>query len=169
MMAGLLTLSAFAWTQRHLLLSRLIPSSNSLEIRSASERQALNQITLQLIQENPWIGLGAGQLSYHIDTYASQLPGTKAQPAHNMPLLLTAEFGIAGGLLWLWLMLAPIIIAGQQWAKSQLTPWTLSLTLALLVLAVTDLFDFYSWGWQQGRMVRWLLLGLWAEAVTGKQ
>ena len=169
MVAGLLILSAFTWTQRHLLLSRLTRSANPQEVRSVSERQALNQITLSLIEENPWPGLGAGQLSYHIDTYAAQLPDIEAQPVHNMPLLLTAEFGILGGLVWLWLMLAPLIIAGQLWSKSQLNLWSLSLTLALLVLAVTDLFDFYSWGWQQGRMMRWLLFGLWAEAVTGNR
>ena len=169
MIAGLLILAAFAWTQRQLLLSRLTRPANPQEIRSLSERQALNQITLRLIAENPWLGLGAGQLSYHIDTYAGQLPDTEAQPVHNMPLLLTAEFGIPGGLIWLGLMLAPLIIAGQLWHKGQLDLWTLSLTLALLVLAVTDLFDFYSWGWQQGRMTRWLLFGLWAGAVTGKQ
>jgi O-antigen ligase len=167
MIVGLLTLSAFAWTQRQLLLSRLTRPANPQEIRSLSERQALNQITLRLIAENPWLGLGAGQLSYHIDTYAGQLPDTEAQPVHNMPLLLTAEFGIPGGLIWLGLMLAPLIIAGQLWRKSQLDLWILSLTLALLVLAVTDLFDFYSWGWQQGRMTRWILFGLWAGAVSG--
>jgi O-antigen ligase len=169
LLGGILMLTSFAWTQRELLRSRFTSLSNPQETRSISERQALNQITLSLIQENPWLGLGAAQLSYHIDTYASQMSDVEAQPVHNMPLLLTAEFGIFGGVLWLWLMLAPLILAGYQWYKSHLNLWTLSLTLSLLVLAITDLFDFYSWGWQQGRLMRWLLFGLWAEAVYNQQ
>ena len=161
---GIVILALFAWTQRGLLLGRLTRPANNQEIRSMSERQALNKISFRLIQENPWQGVGVGQLPYHIDARAIQFPDLQPQPAHNMILLLTAELGIFGGLLWLWLMLTPLIVSAQQWYKAQLDLWTLGLALALLVLAVTDLFDFYSWGWQQGRLLRWLLFGLWAAS-----
>ena len=166
---GLVALVAFAWTQRDLLFSRLQRPDNVQETRSMSERQTLNQIAFRIIQEHPWRGVGAGQISYHMDNYTDEYPSVAPQPVHNMPILLTAEFGILGGLLWLWLTLYPLVITAQLWRQGQRSLWTLSLALALLVLAITDFFDFYSWGWQQGRMLRWLLFGLWAQAVYDPQ
>lgn len=158
-----LLLAGFMGTQRQLLLSRFAQTGNPQEIRSINERRTLNEITMRAIAEHPWRGLGAGQLSYYIDEITITVPGVQAQPAHNMPLLLTAELGLLGGGVWLWLMAAPLVIAWQR--RSHFTLWAWSLTAALLIFAITDLFDFYSWNWPQGRLMRWLLFGLWAEAI----
>jgi hypothetical protein len=62
-------------------------------------------------------------------------------------------------------MFFPVWLAWQRWRNNQLTLWGLALTAALLAFAVIDLFDYYAWGWQQGRLLRWLFLGLWANTV----
>ena len=84
------------------------------------------------------------------------------QPVHNVPLLLMAETGVAGGLVWLWLMVSPIILAWRPWRAGRLGLWALGLAATLVTLSVIDLFDFYSWGWPQGRLLRWLTWGLWS-------
>lgn len=173
--AALLLLLVFAVAQRDLLLSRLAPSSSYVESRSVDERLALTRISLYLLRQYPpLLGVGAGNFSVVV---ARLDPNVKAglinqaeltsQPVHNVPLLLTNELGLAGGALWLWLALAPPIIAWRRLRSGQLTLFAWGVTAALLVLAVTDLVDFYSWGWQQGRLLRWLCLALWSSAIGG--
>ena len=38
----------------------------------------------------------------------------------------------------------------------------------LLVLATVNLFDFYTWGWPQGRLLQWTFLGLWSATFEAR-
>jgi O-antigen ligase len=172
--AALFVLLVFGFTQRDLFMSRLTPPTTHVESRSLDERQALTTISLYLLRRYPLLlGLGAGNFSVVLERLA---PGLKdelinevditSQPVHNLPLLLTNELGLAGGALWLWLMLAPLVMAWRRLRANQLTLDAWGWTAALLALAVTDLLDFYSWGWAQGRLLRWLCLALWSNALN---
>ena len=78
-----------------------------------------------------------------------------------MPLLVLVELGPLGGLLWLWLMLAPLV----TWIKRGMrTASLLGPTAALLALIVIGLFDFYPFQATQGRLLTWTVLGLWGAA-----
>jgi len=171
--AALLFLFVFVVARRDLFMSRLAPANSTVESRSVDERLALTRISLYLLRQYPPLrGMGAGNFSVVVawldwdvrKELISQADVTP-QPVHNVPLLLTNELGLVGGALWLWLALAPPIIAWRRYRSGQLSLWAWGLTAALLVLAVTDLVDFYSWGWQQGRILRWLCLTLWSSAV----
>ena len=165
-LASGLLFSGLAWQQRHLLLARSNPDSSVREARSINERSALNAAAMALIRLAPLTGVGAGNSAVAAIPLVGDTPGVAPQPAHLAPLLLTAELGIAGGALWLWLMLLPAALALVRHRQGKLTLWALGLTAALLAFAVIDLFDYYAWGWQQGRLLRWLYWALWAAATT---
>ena len=163
---GLLFLTAFTITQRDLLLARFQPQTGYTEIRSINERLVLTNLSLEIIKQRPLLGVGAGHFSLAIVPPISKMTDTTAQPVHNVPLLTASELGIFGGILWLWLMVAPLFIAIRQQRREPLTMWAWALTAALTALAIIDLFDFYSWGWPQGRLWHWILLALWTTAIT---
>ena len=126
-------------------------------------RLILNQAAYQMIAQFPWTGVGANNFSIAAIPYvgAAAIP----QPAHNLPLLLSAEMGLLGGALWLWLMLLPAAWTARRVRQRQASLWEVGLAAGLVALAVIDLFDFYSWGWAQGRLWRWLWLALWVSAL----
>lgn len=152
------------WWQQELVLSRFAPPPTQwqTEVRSIDERQALIEAAGELIQASPMWGVGAGNFALAMSQNWQPRPGVSVQSVHHVPLLLAAELGILGGLLWLWLMVWPVLYAGYSWWHGQLTLWGLGLTAALLAFAVIDLFDYYAWTWVQGQRLRWLLWVLWS-------
>lgn len=165
-LAGVAAL-VFAISQRDLLLARLVPPASYVETRSLDERGALNAVARYFVQQHPFLGVGASNFSvaFHLlgQPLESQLTAGASftiHPAHNIPLLLTSELGILGGGLWVYLMVAPVVAAWRLLKAGKLTLWGLGITAVLITLAITDLFDFYAWGWPQGRLLRWLFFAL---------
>jgi O-antigen ligase len=163
---GVIALAGFALWQRDLFAARLAAPASYTESRSLDERRVLAEASLLLIRHSPAVGVGAGNFSTAVTPLVRGVPGTTPQPVHNLPLLLSAELGLGGGVVWVWLMLAPPILAWRRFREGRLNLWGLGLTAGLVALAVTDLFDFYSWGWPQGRLLRWVYLGLWSGALS---
>lgn len=187
---GLVVLAGFAFARRDLFVARLRPPATYTEARSLDERRVLADASLELIRRSPLTGVGAGNFSTAIVPLVEDVPATTPQPVHNLPLLLSAELGLAGGVLWVWLMLAPVLLTWQRFRTfvgarqaglairlqryllsglprpytnaGGVSLWVLGLTAGLVALAMIDLFDFYSWGWPQGRLLRWVFLALWA-------
>lgn len=87
-----------------------------IESRSLWERERDIGIAWQLLTARPWTGVG-------LDNYiaAARVGDAWAEVVHNVPLLLGAELGVAGMLLWLWLLLAPVWRRG---AFSRFAPQT---------------------------------------------
>jgi hypothetical protein len=166
MIGGLMVVAVFGISQRDLLLSRLLGVENeSTELRSINERVVLNELSLEIIGQRPLLGVGASHFSLAVVPPVNQMTAVEAQPVHNVPLLTAAELGVGGGVVWLWLMMAPLIITIREQSRRRLPLWVWALTAALTALAVIDLFDFYSWGWPEGRLWRWILLALWVAAM----
>jgi O-antigen ligase len=173
-LAGVIIVVGFAAVRWNLVVARLRPAASETETRSITERQTLVDASLTLIQDTPVTGVGAGGFSSASAPLLRDVPNTLPQPVHNLPLLLTAELGVLGGALWVWLMAAPVGLAlraagawrSRDGPQSRPDLWTWSLTAGLIALAITDLFDFYCWGWPQGRLLRWTFLGLWGSAFT---
>lgn len=154
--ALLLAVGAALWRPR-LLWQRL------MDWQPWQTRAILNQVALQLIAQSPWLGVGVGNFS--IAGIAGIGLATLPQPVHNVPLLLLAELGPLGGGLWLWLTLLPPLWTARRIFQGRASLWETGLAAGLLALVIIDLFDFYSWGWQQGRLWRWLWLALWVNAM----
>lgn len=145
-----------------ILASRLGLTGTGSEARSINERSAMLAIAWRHVTTAPWPGIGLAQFTRLTLAGNQDLLGAYApQPVHFVPLLALVELGPLGGLLWVWLMLAPLL----AWVKRVPRPAALlGPTAALLALIVIGLFDFYPFQATQGRLLTWTVLGLWGAA-----
>ena len=84
-------------------LGRAVGLETPVESRSLWERGRDTQIALRLLAEQPLTGVGLGRYLTHargLDRWA--------EPVHNIPLLLGAELGLLGLVLWPVLLIAPV-------------------------------------------------------------
>lgn len=85
-----------------------------------------------------------------------------------MILVVAAELEIFGGLLWLWLMLAPLIVIWRQRAQIVAKPRIAAVAAAVIVLLTVRFFDYYPWLWQSGRLWQWSTWGLFAAVFSSR-
>ncbi|MDO8674146.1 MAG: O-antigen ligase family protein, partial [Dehalococcoidia bacterium] len=97
----LLLLAGFLFRYHELVTSRFLINSGYTEMLSLTDRLRDSRLALEIIAAHPWRGSGAGK---YFDEARSLDEG--AQIVHNVPLLMTAELGIPGAVLWLWLVVA---------------------------------------------------------------
>lgn len=97
-------------------VGRAAATETPVENRSLWERERDTQIAWRLLVAEPWTGVGFGQY-----VAAARVHDAWAEVVHNVPLLWGAELGMAGLLLWLWLVAAPVLRRG---AFSRYAPYT---------------------------------------------
>ncbi len=142
-----------------LLLARLTPTSNELEFRSVEERLQYQDLALDLIRKHP---LGIGGDNFPLVANTIYHDDRQARP-HNVPLLVTAELGPVGGLLWLILAVVPPLAAWRSIRRYGLShPWSVVYAAGLIAVLVISLFDYYFWASTRGAVLWAALLGLWA-------
>jgi O-antigen ligase len=164
--ALLLTIGiVFALRYWPLLRPRLGLASQGVEIRSVEERTIEIDAVGALIEMRPWLGVGLGNFPTALYELARETVAAYPvyQPAHNVLLLSTAELGLLGGALWLALLVAPWLALWFKRRQAWVGPWWAGLSGALAGLFVVSFFDAYTWSSHQGRLLLWLLWGLWAS------
>ncbi len=178
--AAVLLTSAFVW--RAPLLARVQPllpttivesmadgpgagtgATTSLDARIDPVLSRLEQmdVAVSAVRAHPWRGAGAGNFSLMM---VRQAEGAIPQPVHNVPLLLAAEVGVLGGVLWLALGLIGLTFLATSWRSAR--PWAVAAPAAWLALVVISFVDFYPWGLNVGRLLSAFVLGLAARAWT---
>jgi O-antigen ligase len=146
LLVGLLLILPTLWlfvTYYDLAFSRFVNLESDIEAKSISERVVSAETALHLITNHPWLGVGLGRF-----VAAAQAIDPDAGRVHNVPLLVAAELGIIGLLLWLWLMLAPFWrwlrpMSGMRLSPTQLAPWA-----AMIVLNLFDTTLWFGENWQ---------------------
>jgi O-antigen ligase len=148
-----------------LLQPRLGLVSQGTEIRSVEARKMQVPAALELIRLRPVLGVGLGNYPTALYQLARDTVAAYPvfQPVYNVALLVTAELGILGGLLWLFLILSPWTALWLGRRQVRITAWWTGLSGAFLALTVISFLDFYVWTSHQGRLMLWLVLGLWAR------
>lgn len=106
------------------LTSRFAQASNPLEARSIGERERDAGVALALVAKKPLLGVGLGNFEP-----AARALDASARLVHNVPLLISAELGIIGALLWLWLALAGL---WRGWRSRQRPGWLFGLWVVFL-------------------------------------
>jgi O-antigen ligase len=124
------------WIYSDLFLSRLTHLDAPSEAQSLSQRVDDARLALQLIAENPLTGVGLG--SY---TDVAKEINPDAARVHNVLLLVTAELGLPGLLLLLWLLLSPF--AFRPLRAPAIAPW-----VAMLVIGLFDTTLWLTSNWQ---------------------
>jgi hypothetical protein len=155
----------FAATQWSLLQPRLGLTYQGAEERSVDERSTLIAGARALRQLRPVLGVGAGGFSTALYRLAPESIAAYPvyQPVHNVLMLLATEVGAPGAILWILLILAPVVAV---WIRPvpESTGWLAGLTGVLVVLFTAGWHEAYPWRSQQGALLLWLTLGLWARA-----
>ncbi len=153
-------LAVFSSATWPLIKTRLnIGPPDRLELKSNTERIASWQQAVVLWQKHRWWGVGIGDYTLARQTEQPDLKSWEIQPAHNIPLLILAELGIVGLVLfmflngWLWFYLW----RQRQWPEMGV----------LFLVWVLAMFDHFWWTLGAGLYVWWLIMGLLVYALAG--
>ena len=138
------------WAGLALVLMPLVILSTTAFTRSTADssfaqRLALWRDVLTLIEQNPWFGVGWGQINFAwtLTPFAQRAPDV-FDHAHSLPLQLAVEVGlpattlILGAFLW-----GGLRIARALWKSA--TPETMTATMLLAVMLVHSLFEYPLW------------------------
>ncbi len=106
------------------LTSRFVPDANPLEVRSINERERDANVALAIIASRPLAGVGLGNFQK-----AAWALDSKSWVVHNVFLLVMAELGLIGALLWIWLVVAGLREGLRRWV---LPGWLLGLWVVFL-------------------------------------
>ncbi len=154
---GTLALIGLVFFVRHheLVLSRFLNLDTPTEARSLGERSRDGRLALQVILQSPWRGVGVG--NYLV---AARVLAPKALTVHNTSLLIGAELGLPGLLLWLWLALSPFRDRRTRRFPSYLAPW-----LAMLIIGLFDTTVWITVSWSSGVLFALLAaeLAIWSD------
>ncbi|MCL5675990.1 MAG: O-antigen ligase family protein [Patescibacteria group bacterium] len=123
-------------------------------------REQLNIAAVKMIQHYPFLGVGLNNFLISLPNYYQSSGSVRfLQPVHNIYLLVAAETGLIGLLIFI-----IFIIFGQNRLLKKRAFLLLLLVGEILVLG---LFDHYFWTLQQGELLATLVLGLaWAKKST---
>lgn len=160
---GGITVSIFVMPFMQILITRFSESTFTEE--AVVQRAQLMVSALQIIKEHPITGVGLGNFIPVLDTIQSPLTfGLYLQPVHNIYLLLLAESGILGFLLFICLFVLTLLRLATV-NKNNLKIKKLYGIFALLLFCILfiGLFDHYFLTLQQGMLLFACVIGLcWA-------
>jgi len=137
-----------------------------VEVSSLSLRLTFTQQAWQLIQLAPWQGTGIGHYTLGVVKHISSTwPGYYYQPVHNLYLLVLAELGVIGFIIFcliifsLFWFLARKIFRGEtpddDIVLARVISW-----LCFIAILIISLVDHYFWSLEFGVVIFWLILAL---------
>ena len=135
------------------IINRLDIFSSRSELASLFSRSELMKLAIFTLQHQPLSGIGAGNFPVLVIN-ANLLDSPHA--VHNVALLLGAEIGIAGGILWYVLLLTPVLTLGKGPYAIDLR--ILALAAAWLTFGLISFWDSYPWSLEAGRLLCMTLL-----------
>ena len=138
-------------------VGRAVALETPVESRSLWERERDTAIAARLVADRPLTGVGLGRYLSH-----ARAVDRWAETVHNIPLLMGAELGLPGVLLWLVLLVAPVArrdALGRHAPQTAL--WLSFWLLGLLYPAPQPLLELRS------ALLAGLILGLIARADDG--
>lgn len=154
-------------------LSRTGVVEQRLESKSTTERLAYYKDSWELIKKNPILGVGVGNytLAVHDLLDPSRQPSWVYQPVHNVFVLIFAELGAVGFLLFLYLLFKVFLksLYGDStkgWASnlrlepSQSEGIKLFLFCFLILILTLGMFDHYLWTSYFGVMLLGVIVGM---------
>lgn len=128
-----------------IILSQLLSS----QLPSIAERLILTEASLDIAAKHPLFGVGNTNFLLHLaNLNLTSLAQTRLiQPVHNVPLLIMAENGVLGFILFAVFLL---FVSQKVYDKTRL--------LLFLSILIFTLFDHFLWTLYQGQLLFWLTL-----------
>jgi O-antigen ligase len=130
-----------------------------LETKSIEERIDYTTQAKNLIKNNLFFGTGVG--NYTLANYKklnNNQPAWYYQPVHNVYLLILAELGLIGLILFLFIITYPFFLFIK---RKSFGLKNVILFLSFFSLLIIMLFDHYLWTSHFGLLFFWLMFGLW--------
>lgn len=157
----LLLTALIVFVFREPFLSRTGLVEERLESKSTTERLVYYKDSWELIKKNPLFGVGVGNytLAVHDLLDSSRQQSWAYQPVHNIFVLMFAELGAIGFLLFLYLLFK-IFFKIKNGGSLEIEPPREFIFYFLLLILLLGLFDHYLWTSYFGVMLLWLVVGL---------
>jgi O-antigen ligase len=155
-LVGILCVSAVIVPLRSLFFTRLGDEQAQTEQASTFTRLWLLQRTVEMVQENPWLGTGIGSYSLALSQHVAL--SYDIEPVHNVPLLALSELGVGGFTL--------VIGLGISFALGLInrrSPESVIISGVVIGLLTISLLDHYLWTLAPGRILCGTIFGLWAN------
>ena len=128
------------------------------ESQSFQERVHLIKVALGMIKESPLTGIGLNNFIPHLSNFGNGGEIYLLQPVHNLFLLVAAETGLVGLLIFLWLLILTY--------KKLLRPLRYAPCASLTAILLLGLFDHYWLTLQQNQLLLAVVFGfLWVKRV----
>jgi len=156
----LLILLVLFFAYQPLVMTRL-SGQQRLEVRSAEQRVELVSESKQMIKDHWLVGVGMGNYTNELYKNNPDQEAWDYQPVHNLFLLVWAELGIVGLVIFIFLVLYIFMLAVRGLKGD---PLKLSLLLAILVIAFVD---HYLWTSYFGMLFLWFVLAMILRAKSG--
>ena len=142
----------------------------NLQDEAVVQRVVLIQDSLAIIGKNPLFGVGLNSFLPELPTYEYSLHSPLLiQPVHNMYLLVFAELGLVGLVLFLWLMGASLLKTYKHFKKvrnSTEKSIVVATILSLISISVLGFFDHYFLTLQQGQLLFAFVIGMcWRKSM----
>lgn len=168
LIAGIFFIAAglFYLTYQSFLAARTGVTTESIELRSASDRAVYNQIAVDAIKQSPILGTGIGNFPWYASEYLARTTfDLRGQPVHNIFLSAWSELGIIGlGLfvtilgLTLGVSILHIRRAGSD-AKTVVFVYGAAIG-GIIAFLIVGLFDHYPWTLIQFQALLWMLMAI---------
>ncbi len=123
-----------------------------LEKKSINDRSLYFKQAEKIIKENFWLGTGAG--NYTLTVFQKdkiKKPIWQYQPVHNVFMLVWAELGITGLILFLAILIKIFLIAKRNENVFM---------VAFIMLGILFFLDHWFWDTHFGMLLFWLIIGL---------
>lgn len=148
-----------------LVATRMLDGSR-LEQKSKIERITSYQEALSMIKKYPLAGVGLGNYTLALKKIVPNQENFYYQPAHNIFLLVFAESGFLGWLLFMGLILylAFFIFFRSEKYKDKITKISILAGLVILMF-----FDHWLWSLHFGILFLWLILSLVSDKKIDKK
>jgi O-antigen ligase len=129
-------------------------AQTSFHEEAVVQREALMTAAAVMIREKPLLGVGLGNFLPTLSTIQKPLSlGLYLQPVHNIFLLVAAETGVFGFMVFIWFLFTTLV-------RAFFHPFRLAFVSMLLSVVVLGFFDHYFLTIQQGQLVFAFVVGL---------
>jgi len=149
----------------------------SLQEEAIDLRFFYNKMALAMIKEKPMLGIGIGNFVNYSRNFPAflraankiansggqtgqQIPEWLYQPTHNIYLLIAAEIGILGALLFIVFLLIKVIKALKPIKPKEISDLVGPMIFLFAGFLIVGLSDHFFWTLQSGIIMFWLTNGL---------
>lgn len=153
-----------------LLLTRTGIGEESIELRSIADRIVYSQIAQDIIEENTFVGIGAGNFPWYASYYLHNFTDYDLQGdhVHNIYLEIWSELGLVGLLLFVSMTLLGLFVAWRQLASVSVPMTQIGWIGAVIALTVIGFVDHYPLTMIHAQTMWWGILALAVHPLEAK-